>query len=755
MAGIFGNYDSISDMFDGGGPGASNLDSDGKVISYDNDNNPNNDVTGIASISNTLTGNSHANDGYGDDNSSGNTSNYVDSNPNQDPINKIQGEKNTLGVKDAAAFVLNPMSALPKVFGGIASWFNGLDAEADKNRPNTSAGVVDGRQVYVSEGGMQYSYNFLGMPYEVVVSEDGKTVTDKLAMKVNANGELDANGTMTGYQFNQQKAQSSGDSDSASQIAQYAEDNANEDGVISEDRLTAETIKDMAVAAGVISNQDDMKAILADPNKFLKDKGLVLADIMPSINADAEGTNLDPNNPNYDIGENEGFTATGTGDASTVDTSLADNPGASTYDASTTTLTDNEMMTAATGTVSDDALVDAEEYTIDMTGAATGVNADGTKNELGIAVNDWASVDLSKVIDTTTTAGKLLADKLRKEGKEFVDAKTSILWQMKTIAAEFKDSNGNPIIPPWAQAQHREVMKTISFSGISGTAATAAMSNAIMEATLGVAEKEATFFQTLTVENLSNKQEAIINKANILSNLEVANLDARSEAAVQNAKAFLEMDLKNLTNEQQAEMVNKQALVQAMLANTKEENTARRFNAEATNDMNKFYTEMVVTIQRHNTSEVNAFKKFNAGEINDAAQFNADMKNDRQQFLAEFQYMLDLANAKWRQTVETDGNKNMVDAHTADVKAGLDLTTEAQNNLWDSADNLLDYIWKTTDNESEKELRLLIAQIQAQGSQQSGGGFFDGMMKILGSVGGAYFGSEAGSAWLSKYLPTA
>ena len=33
--GIFGNYDSIGDMFDGGGPGMSG-------DTYDNDNNPNN-----------------------------------------------------------------------------------------------------------------------------------------------------------------------------------------------------------------------------------------------------------------------------------------------------------------------------------------------------------------------------------------------------------------------------------------------------------------------------------------------------------------------------------------------------------------------------------------------------------------------------------------------------------------------------------------------------------------------------------------
>ncbi len=59
-----------------------------------------------------------------------------------------------------------------------------------------------------------------------------------------------------------------------------------------------------------------------------------------------------------------------------------------------------------------------------------------------------------------------------------------------------------------AESVARNVSKTVAFKGMTGSAATAAVTNAIMEASLGVAEKEATFFQTLTTENLSNRQQA-------------------------------------------------------------------------------------------------------------------------------------------------------------------------------------------------------------------------------------------------------
>ena len=656
---------------------------------------------------------------------------------------KFKGQApDKFGLGDAALAVVNPITILPKVFSSFASWANGIDPEVD----DSSAKNDDGQMVYTKkDGSMSYSYNAAKMPYEVKVV--GGKVLDKLSMMHNEKGELDPEGTITGYQYHNNKNSSTGDNDGNSQIAQYQSNNAAPQAASGgAGGSGSNDVMAMAEKAGLIKVQADMDAILADPNKFLEDRGLKVADLMVLADVDAEGTTLDPNDPNYKLGDDSGYTATTTGEASTVDTAVQTD--ADTYSSELNTLTDDEMVNAVTGEISDDNLVDAEGYTIDMTGASTGVNADGTKNELGLALNDWASVDISKVIDTSTAAGKLLADKLNAEGKDFVDAKTSLLFQMKTISAEFKGPNGEPVIPPWAAALNRDTMRSISFSGLSGTAATAAMSNAIMESVLGVAEKEATFFQTLTTKNLDNKQEAIINKANVLSKLEMANLDVRSQAAVQNAKAFMQMDLANLTNEQQAEVVNKQALVQAMFDNTKEINANRLFTAEANNDRDTFYAELNSQIQRHNTSEMNLLKKFNASETNDAAQHSAEMKDAREQFVATMQYNIDLANGRWRQTVETTNTMIMADAHTADVKAALDLTQEVQNNIWDSADNLLDYIWKTSDNDQDRELRLLLGQMTAQAGQSSGGGFMDGLLKI----GGAFIGSASGSEWMTSLL---
>lgn len=769
--GIFG-YDSVSDMFDGGGAGGSGSSySTGSHEDYVA-NNPD-DKTATASdgggtfVGNTISDVVGAVTGGGSSTStitSGQTlsgiaaangltvAQLMAANPNITDANKIQSGA-SINIPSSGGSIFGGgsgvkgeapkgglMSITPfRIIGSIVGGINDIDPEVDPYDDSS------GRRVYTKDGGMSYSYNFLGMPYEMAKNSQGDWV-DKLQMKVNSvTGELDENGTLNGYQFKEQEAERDGDDDGVRQIRQYSQDNANTSGQMSTGRLTSTAISEMAEKAGVIKNQEDMVAIIADPDKFLLDRGLKVSDLIPTMDADASGTNLDANDANYGLGTDPSYTANETGDASTVADAVK--APVTSYNAATNTLTDNEMMTAATGTVSDQATVNAEDYTIDTQGAATGVNADGTVSVLGEALSDFATQDISTIIDTSTVAGKLLAQKLG-EGN-YTDSKATVLGQMKIISDEFKNSAGEPIIPPWAQGMARNAAKSVAFTGLSGTAEIAAMSNAIMEATLGVADKEATFFQTLTTKNLDNRQQSIINKANVLSNLEMANLDARSTAAVTNAKNFMEMDLKNLTNEQQAEMVNKQALVQALFDDTKAINASRLFTAESTNDINKFYSELQVAVERHNTSEVNALSRFNTGEINDASQFNADIKNDRQKFLSEMRYNIDLANAKWRQTVETTNTANMVEAHTTDVKAGLDLTQEALNNLWDSADNLLDYIWKTTDSDMERELRLLTSQMTAQASASgasSGSNFMTGLL----TLGGAYLGSSSGSSWLTS-----
>jgi hypothetical protein len=356
------------------------------------------------------------------------------------------------------------------IIATLAGWANNLDPAKDIT--GAGAAVIGGRQVY-DNGTMQYSYNFLGLPYEVKVI--GGVVTDALS--------IPGDDGLTGYQRMAQTARDSGDNDRADQIMQEATDNAQDaGGGAAGNPLDTNSIIDMAKAAGMVQSNADIEAILADPQAWLSSKGAMLSERGIEINGEIVGATIDGADPKYNNLNDLTY------DPATVDNipTIEDlgKGAATTYDADTSTdrmVGDAYTVNAATGQITDRNLVDAEQ--IDMTGAATGVNADGSTSVLGNALNDFATQNISKIIDTSTVAGKLLADKLGQGN--YTDSKATVLGQMKIISDEFKDSNGNPKIPAWAQGLSRDVQRTMAFSGATGTAAIAAMSNAIMEATLG------------------------------------------------------------------------------------------------------------------------------------------------------------------------------------------------------------------------------------------------------------------------------
>lgn len=716
--GLFG-FDSVSDMFDGGGAGQSgdSYSTEGSVFDSDgsNDYSANGGTGAVA--------NDYNSDSSFVANTVSDATNAVGSIFSSNNDDKVKGMAPS-GIQAALGYV-TPVG----IIGKLAGWANGLNPEEDLKKGS----VVGGRQVYVNKDGFNYSYNFLGLPYEVTV-ENGVAV-DTLSIR-----DEDGDG-MTGYERQAATARANGDNDTADAIMQEAADNAQDAvGGGSTGPLSSEGIAKMIVDSGVATSNQEIQALIANPKAYLDAKGINLSDVIPNLDPATEGALLDPSNPNYALSALEAYLPQTIADVAGV-TSVTEQGPATFNTATASDRMDNPQFNVdpATGKIRDENLVDADGIQIGMEGSATGVNADGTANRTGEALNDYATQNITSLIDTSTASGKLLAQKLG-EGN-YTDSKSTILGQMEIISAEFKNSSGDPVIPSWAQSLARSVSRTMAFTGVTGTAATATMSNAIMEATLGIAEKEASFFQTLTIKNLDNRQQAIINKANVLAQFEVSNLGARQAAAVQNAKAFLEMDLTNLTNEQQAEVVNTQARVQVLLEDTQQENVTRRFSAETQNDFTKFYTELGVQVEEFNANLFTEIKRFNAGEVNDATEFRSTLENQRQQFYSNMQYAVDESNAQWRQTVATTNTQMAYDAAATDIKNYLDLSQEGLNRLWDRTDSTLDYLFKGALTEEEFEVRLLLGEMQAAASTPQKASLFDTILGGAIQIGAAYAGS--------------
>lgn len=403
---------------------------------------------------------------------------------------------------------------------------------------------------------------------------------------------------------------------------------------------------------------------------------------------------------------------------------------ANTYDATKSqTAVGQNQMTGAQGTIKQQDLVTAQQE--DLQGLATGKNADGTDNVVGQALNKYASQNMSNIIDTSTSSGQLLAAQLG-DGN-YIDSKATLQGQLALLQSQFVDPvTGEPKIPSWAAATARNVSKIMAFSGMTGTAATAAMSQALLEASLPIAQSDSQFFQSITLKNLDNKQQSIINTANTLAKFEQSNLDNRQQAAVQNAQSFLAMDMKNLDNDQQAKVINNQAMVQSILADANADNVAKQFNATSKNQTDQFYANLNTQIAQ-----------FNSSQQLTADQFNAQMEDSRQKYNATNAYNIAVSNANWRQAVQMQDDQQNFEAATQDVKAATDLQTQQLNQIWDRSDSLLDYAFQQSENQKNRDSQLALAQLQAK---QAGN---NANMTALGSLAGNFVGSKTFDKMLS------
>jgi len=527
----------------------------------------------------------------------------------------------------------------------------------------------------------------------------------------------------------------SGDNSSGTTDGTGTEDEAT---ASNESAISQDKIIEMLTTSGLVTSNEDIKALVDNPEKFLKDRNANLSDIVEGIDPDVAGAMLDPSNPNYILADLEKY------DVQVIDgvpkVTMPDGGTANTYDvASSVDRLDNPQykVDPVTGEITDKNLVDAGSIVSDVDAIATGVNKDGTTNQLGVSLDDTAIQNTSQVIDTSTVSGKLLADELGPLG--YVDTKETMLGQLDIISKSFVDASGNPVIPSWAQGAAVNVNRTIAFSGMTGGAAVAAMSKALMEASLPIAKSDSEFFRSLRLKNIDNTQQSFINKSLVLSKVELANLGVRERSAVENAKSTLKMDLTNLDNEQQAEIINTQIMADALFEEVKEENVQRRFTAESQNDLDKFYDQLSVDVQTVNNKLLADIKRFNAGEINDATEFRQTLENRRSEFYANMQYLVDSSNVKWRQTVETENTQLAFDAAATDVKAMLDLSQEGLNRTWDRLDSTFDYLFKAALSEEEFELRLLLGEMDAQAQSSGGSSIFDTLISTASKIAVAKF----------------
>jgi len=280
-----------------------------------------------------------------------------------------------------------------------------------------------------------------------------------------------------------------------------------------------------------------------------------------------------------------------------------------------------------------------------------------------------------------------------------VDPRATVQGQLALLQEQFTE--GTPI---WAQGAMKQASSLMAQRGLgSSTMAAEAITNALMQSAIPIAQQDASFYQSVTMQNLSNEQQAEVTKFN--ARLSSIFNDQAAENTARNINAQTENDTARFFAELSQNVV---------LSNTAATNAMEQFNATARNQATQFYSELGLAAEQVNAEMANDMARFNGQIMSDISKFNATMKNNREQFNVRNQIAIDTNNVQWRRSVNTANTSALNAAIQTDVQNLLGIQQTAQNNIWNHYDTILNMAYQSQESAMDRATNVAIATIDAE-----------------------------------------
>jgi hypothetical protein len=293
---------------------------------------------------------------------------------------------------------------------------------------------------------------------------------------------------------------------------------------------------------------------------------------------------------------------------------------------------------------------------------------------------------------------------------EDVDQRATVQYQISEL---FKSIEEGKSLPAWAAPAVRSVNALMAQRGLgSSSMAASAITQAIYESAIPIAKLDADRYGTLQLQNLNNKQQAVLQNAMTFASMDKSNLDARLNAAVNNAKSFLSIDLQNLDNQQKINTVNFQGKLQALLTDAAAQNASSQFNAKSENQLNEFFTELDAQIQQSNANREAATRQFNVDQANAMKRYVQGLNDQREQFNANMQTQIDQSNAVWRRNLNTANTATQNEANRINALNLLNTSQSALNALWQRYRDEASWAFTATESAKQRDHQIALTAME-------------------------------------------
>lgn len=259
----------------------------------------------------------------------------------------------------------------------------------------------------------------------------------------------------------------------------------------------------------------------------------------------------------------------------------------------------------------------------------------------------------------------------------------TVQGQMAKLMKDFDDGT-----PPWASGAMREATAIMQRRGLGASSmAGEAITLAAMQAALGIASQDAQTNAQFELQNLNNRQQTTIFKAQ----QRMAGLFT-DQAAENAAKQF------NAQSKQQTDQFFANLETQVSQFNAAQVNGIRMFNAEQENLTGRFNVEQQTTVDMFRAKEQNALDMF-----------NTQIKQQRDQFNASNDLLIAQANTEWMRQISTT-NTAAINLANRDAAAAANTLTQRQvDHLHQYERDIMAFAFQAGESAADRNVRLLLA----------------------------------------------
>ena len=298
-----------------------------------------------------------------------------------------------------------------------------------------------------------------------------------------------------------------------------------------------------------------------------------------------------------------------------------------------------------------------------------------------------------------------------------LDERATLKFQMGELFKSFEE--GKPP-PAWAAPAVRQVGGMMAQRGLGRSSmAAAAISQAIMESGIPIAQQDANKYATIQLQHLNNQQQATLQNAATYAAMDRANLSSAMQAAVNNARAFLQMDTQNLSNEQQLKTIDLQSKFQKLFTDQAQENAARQFNAKSQLQVDQFFTELETQVANANASRMAAMEQFNADQTNAAARYFTKINDARERFNISNENLIQQSNAVWRRNINTANTAGQNETNRINALNLLGINQASLDKLWQRYRDEAQWMVEISENAAQRAHNAaILSQTQDFNSEQ-------------------------------------